>query len=379
MSERDDLTVLRADTSLSRSSVSHGSWRSGLSVDADTGDSDTPKVLKQRFVLEECIGTGGMGSVFRTKDLRKVEARGTQPYLAVKVLNNDFRHHPEAFIALEREASKSQGLRHTNIVSIFDFDKDGDVPFITMELLQGDELADLLKNYPAGLPEDLAWRVIEGMVAGLRHAHEEGVVHADFKPGNIYVTERKVAKILDFGIARAMRLNQAGEDTDFDPARLAALTPAYASREMLNGDNPEPRDDIYSLGVVIYMTLTGHHPYGRLPANEAAREGLKPERIKNLSMRRWRMLERCLQFNRQDRPSSAAEIYEGLFGKSAWRSWSVVATAALVALSISVVALRDNAEITEVKQEVRQETLVDAQIQRIADLLEYKRNNCWSI
>lgn len=366
---RDDMTVMRENSEVTATTASQSSWRTGSAVAGATND-ETPKVLKQRFVLEELIGSGGMGSVFRAKDLRKVEARGTQPYVAVKILNNDFRHHPEAFIALEREASKSQGLRHNNIVSIFDFDKDEDVPFITMELLEGQELADLLKSYPSGLPDELAWKIIEGMVSGLRHAHEEEVVHADFKPGNIFITQKKVAKILDFGIARAMRMNSGTEDTDFDPARLAALTPAYASREMLNGDNPEPRDDIFSLGIVIYMALTGHHPYGRVPANEAAREGLKPERVKSLSRRRWRILEKCLQLNRQDRPADVEEVYASLFAKSPWRNWSLVATAGLVTASLILVALQDSATINEVKEEVRQETLVDAQLVRIGVLLE---------
>ena len=369
----DEMTVIRGDLSLSNNTNSQSGWRQNWPKERPSQGSvdevDVPRVLKQRFVLEELIGSGGMGSVFRAKDLRKVEARGTQPYVAIKVLNNNFRHHPEAFIALEREATKSQTLRHPNIVSIFDFDKDVDVPFIIMELLEGNELAELLKSYPNGLPEDLAWKAIEGMVLGLDHAHEEGVVHADFKPGNIYLTNRKIAKILDFGIARAMRLNQGGEDTDFDPSRLAALTPVYASREMLNGDNPEPRDDLFSLGIVIYMVLTGHHPYGRVPANDAAREGLKPERIKRLSRRRWRIIEQCLQLNRQDRPDSAKVVYEALFGKSSWRSWSVAATAGLVTASLLLTALQDNATIKEVKEEVRQETLVDAQLARIGQLL----------
>ncbi len=365
---REDMTVMR-DPSETTATASQVSWRGHSAVSASSSD-EAPKVLKQRFVLEELIGSGGMGSVFRAKDLRKVEARGTQPYVAVKILNNDFRHHPEAFIALEREASKSQGLRHSNIVSIFDFDKDEDVPFITMELLEGEELADLLKAYPSGLPEELAWKIIEGMVLGLKHAHEEEVVHADFKPGNIFITQKKVAKILDFGIARAMRMNSGTEDTDFDPARLAALTPAYASREMLNGDNPEPRDDIFSLGIVIYMVLTGHHPYGRVPANEAAREGLKPERIKSLSRRRWRILEKALQLNRQDRPADVQEVFAGLFAPSPWRNWSLVATAGLLTASLILVALQDSASMNEVKEEVRQETLVDAQISRIEKLLD---------
>ena len=360
-----DATVFREQTVM-RDAVAMVADASG--TPASTSDQRTPRILKRRFVLEELIGSGGMGSVYRAKDLRKVEARDNRPFIAVKVLNNDFRQHPEAFVALEREASKSQGLRHSNIVSIFDFDKDENLPFITMELLEGQELADLLHTYPNGLPEEMAWRIIEGMVLGLTHAHEESVVHADFKPGNIFVTERQ-SKILDFGIARAMRMNSGGDDTDFDPARLAALTPAYASREMLNGDNPEPRDDLYSLGIVTYMVLTGHHPYGRLPANEAAQEGLRPVRIRAMSRRRWRILEKCLQFNRQNRPASAREVYDGLFGKPAWQSWGIAAACAAFAVGALAFTLQEHAQMDVVKEEVRQEALVDAQVARIGALL----------
>lgn len=356
----NDVTILRADTSVSRSASGSGS----------SGDADAPRVLKQRFVLEEKLGSGGMGTVFRAKDLRKVEARDRQPYLAIKVLNNDFREHPEAFVALQREAVKSQAVSHPNIVSIYDFDKDGDVPFITMELLEGQELADLLRAYSTGLPEDMAWRVIRDICAGLRHAHDAGIVHADFKPGNVFVSPRNSAKILDFGIARAVQLSEsAGEDTLFDPAQLAALTPAYASREMLNGDNPEPRDDLYSLGIVIYLILTGRHPYGRLSASEAANENLTPEKPKKLSWRQWQVLRKCLAFNRPDRPTDMAEVEDKLFKPAPWRSGTAAVAAAAFVLALGISFVGQDAELTEVKQEVRALTLIDSQVARISELL----------
>ncbi|MGD8415706.1 MAG: serine/threonine-protein kinase, partial [Pseudomonadales bacterium] len=356
----NDATVLRTDPSLSSSFSGEGA-----------GEADAPRVLKSRFVLEEKLGSGGMGSVFRAKDLRKVEARDRQPFLAIKVLNNDFREHPEAFIALQREAAKSQSLSHPNIVSIYDFDKDGDVPFMTMELLEGQELAALLRAYPNGLPETAAWKVIRGICSGLKHAHEAGIVHADFKPGNVFVTPSNAPKILDFGIARAVQLTDVqGEDTLFDPTRLAALTPAYASREMLAGDNPEVRDDLYSLGIVIYLILTGHHPYGRMSAEDAAREGLRPERPRGLSRRQWRVLHRCLAFNRQDRPQDIAEVEKYLLGPSPWPVRSALAAAAVLLAVLSVNYLIGDAQLSEVKQEVRQTTLLDAQISRLNALLE---------
>lgn len=359
----DDVTVLRTPTETSGGGKAGG--RSGAA---------TPRVLKQRFVLDEKLGSGGMGTVYRAKDLRKVEARDRHPYVAIKVLNNDFREHPEAFIALQREAAKSQGLSHRNIVSIYDFDKDGELPFIIMELLEGQELAELLRAFPTGMPDHMAWSVIRAMCEGLAHAHEAGLVHADFKPGNVFVLPNHDAKILDFGIARAVQINHAhGEDTVFDPTRLAALTPAYASREMLGGADAEVRDDLYSLGVVIYLMLTGRHPYDRLPADQAAELCLRPVRPKRLTRRQWRVLERCLSFERSERPASVREVQRYLFQPSPWRSRTALVAAAAVVVTFAVMGLKEDAAVEEARVEERQSTLLDAQVQRLAALAQAER------
>jgi serine/threonine protein kinase len=290
-----------------------------------------PRILKQRFVLEDRLGSGGMGTVFRARDLRKVEAGDRQPYVAIKVLNNDFREHPEAFVALQREAVKSQALAHPNIVTIFDFDKEGDLPFIIMELLDGEELASVLQTYPTGLPQGATRDIIRSLCAALAHAHGQGMVHADLKPGNIFVSASHGAKLLDFGLARAVATGHLrGESALFEPNHLGALTPAYASPEMLAGEPAQPGDDIYSLGVVIYLMLTGQHPFDRHSASEAARRGLRAERPRGLRGGQWRMLRRCLAFERKDRPASASQVARamlrpgrGLRGM-AW-SWMAVA------------------------------------------------------
>ncbi|MFK7913110.1 MAG: bifunctional serine/threonine-protein kinase/formylglycine-generating enzyme family protein [Pseudomonadales bacterium] len=335
-------------------------------------DPRTPRVLKQRFVLDKKLGSGGMGTVYRARDLRKVEAQDRQPYVAVKVLNADFRRHPEAFIALEREASKSQSLSHPHIVSIFDFDKDGDTPFLTMELLEGQELTELIRQFPDGLPDEIAWPVIRGLLSGLRHAHEAGVVHADFKPGNVFVSPSHHTKILDFGIARAVQVNHTvtkSDNTLFDPKRLAALTPAYASREMLNGDSAEIRDDVYSLGVVLYLVLTGHHPYGRLSAKDAAAEGLKPDKPRRLSRRQWKELSRCLRFNRSDRPLELEPLQHALFEPPPWRSRTAGIALVAFCVALGVSYFREDAVLDTVKQEVRASTLLAAQTERLDALL----------
>jgi Serine/threonine protein kinase len=279
--------------------------------------ASTPRkhILKNRFIFEEMLGAGGMGMVYKAKDLLKVEAQDRDPYVAIKVLGDDFKSHPEAFIALQRESRKTQKIAHPNIVNVFDFDKDGDSVFMTMEFLDGKPLDKLISQYKAtGLPEEDAWRVLEGICAALMYAHGENIIHSDFKPGNIFVTGKGLAKVFDFGIARAVAATETHEDdpedkTVFDAGNLGALTPAYASKEMLEGLEPDVRDDIYALGCIAYEMFTGRHPFDRVHANEAARLGLKPERIPQLRKNQWKALEKALAFEREGRASSVEEFW----------------------------------------------------------------------
>lgn len=110
--------------------------------------------------------------------------------------------------------------------------------------------------------------VIKGICSALSHAHAENIIHSDFKPGNIFVTTAGAAKVFDFGIARAVtqvdrKDGKAIDKTVFDAATLGALTPAYASMEMLQGKVPDIRDDIYALGCIVYEILTGNHPFNK--------------------------------------------------------------------------------------------------------------------
>lgn len=286
-------------------------WSPDPSVpSADSSQKNVPEqmkgtgdVLNDRFVLEECIGTGGMSSVYRAIDRRKLEADDRNPYVAVKVLNVEFRAHPDSLIALQREAKKSQSLAHPNIVRVYDFDRDGSTVYMTMEYLPGKSLAKVLRA-PGfkGLPEKESMAILEGAARALIFAHENGIVHADFKPANVILSDDGKVKVIDFGIARAF---QRPEDTDmeatrFDPGSLGALTPTYASPEMLEHEEPDPRDDVYALACIVYEMLTGRHPYGRMQATEARDGGLELERRK-LTRRQWRALKSALEFDRDKR------------------------------------------------------------------------------
>jgi serine/threonine protein kinase len=267
-------------------------------------------MLNKRFILEEFIARGGMGIVYKAKDLRKVEARDRNPYIAIKVLTEDFKQHPESWIALQREARKSQQLAHPNIITVYDFDRDGANVFMTMELLEGEPLTALLKRVRGfGLPFKEAFPLIKGMSDALAYAHKQGIVHADFKPGNVFITAENVVKVLDFGIARAIKRPGKREDkTVFDPGSLGALTPAYASFEMLTNELPDSRDDIYALACVTYELLAGAHPFNKMTAVEASLKKLKAKRIKQLNHHQYKALINGLAFQRKDR-TSTVEIF----------------------------------------------------------------------
>jgi len=290
------------------------------------------KILKNRFVLEEHIATGGMGAIYKALDLRKDELQDKNPFVAIKILNEDFKAHPDALISLQREAAKVQKLAHPNIVTVYDFDRDGDTVFMTMEFLDGKPLSDLIKESGSqALPRDLAMRIIAGVSRGLVNAHSKGIIHADLKPSNVFLTNDGVVKLLDFGIARAVKSSgeESADKTLFNPQSLGALTPSYASMEMFNNEGePDPRDDIYGLACLSYELLSGRHPFKKLPSTTACAAKLKPDRIVGLSRKQWAVLSGSLAFERSARTPSVIEFLDKLVGKrsdrDAWKSKFVI-------------------------------------------------------
>ena len=272
------------------------------------------QVLKGRFELLEMIGRGGMGMVYKAKDLVKVQARDQNPYVAIKVLSEKFKKHSRAFIAMQREASKAQRLAHPNIATVYDFDHDGDTIYMTMELLHGQPFDKIIAGLPSsGLPKLIALNYIEQLCNGLAYAHEQNLIHCDLKPANIFLCDNNTVKLLDFGITRAIKKEQqkGGDETLFDPASLKALTPAYASVEMFRGDPPDPRDDIYALACVAYEILTGVHPYKKVAAHKALELSLKPPSIKALNRRQQKSLFDALTLERGKRTATVEKFISG--------------------------------------------------------------------
>ncbi len=327
----DDATVLD-DVTVVDPGGGGGGGVSGVSSQRITAPiPEGAFALKKRFILEERLGRGGMGQVYKARDLRKVEAQDDNPWVAIKILGEEFSRHPKALISLQREAKKSQQLAHPNVVTVYDFDRDGDRVFMTMELLQGAPLSgwESIRYKEGRKPK--AETLVKEMAAGLAYAHKFGVVHSDFKPENVFVTTDGRVKILDFGIARIV--DSAVEKDSFDAGELGALTLRYASLEMLQGGNePHPADDVYALGLCAYQLFSGKHPYGGKHAVEALDAGLTPEPLRNVKRHQWKAISGALQLKRKHRTASADLFLKQFSGKTR-RNRFLIAAVVVLALS----------------------------------------------
>jgi serine/threonine protein kinase len=273
-------------------------------------------VIKQRFELIRVIGTGGMGEVFLARDRVRMDMEDNQPLVAIKVLKGDYSNLREAAQALQREAKKAQQLSHPNIVTVYDFDRDEQLVYITMEYLEGESLEDYLRNNRS-MTVAQAFDIIKQVAQGLAYAHDKGFVHADIKPANIFLTNDFGVKLLDFGIAQAVRSASDERRSAGEGWTRNALTPSYASPQMLAHHELHPSDDIYGLGVVLHELLTGQHPFldsqnNPLSADKAQQFGRKLVPLKELSRRLNQVLASALAFDNKSRYQSAYEFLAAL-------------------------------------------------------------------
>ncbi len=216
------------------------------------------KILALRYELIKKIGDGGMSVVYKAKD------RVLNRYVAIKILKPEFIKDPKFINSFRRESQAAAGLNHPNIVSIFDVGKEGNIYFIVMELLEGDSLGDIIQRDGA-LPERKAIEIAKQIALGLSVAHMNKVIHRDVKPHNILMTEDGIAKIADFGIAKAVNTGTIVNNTSTVMGSVHYLSP-----EQARGGYIDERSDIYSLGIVLYEMLTGTVPFdGENPVSVA--------------------------------------------------------------------------------------------------------------
>ena len=322
--------------------VQMGALRTGASASPSAartagsaeGRSELPEVgdtIKGRFELIEELGRGGMGAVFRARDLRKIEALDPDPYVAIKFISGALIGFDRAFVALQREAKNAQALNHPNIVKVFDFDRDDGMVFLTMEVVKGVPLHRRLRELDTRPMDDAERRHLgHGLLAGMAYAHARGLSHADLKPSNMMIDEEGELKILDFGIARRTEY-----DTVFDADDLFALTIDYASPEMLARKRPLPADDVYALGCILHALHGGGHPFDHVRADQAREEKRRPVRPASATRVQWQALRKALAFRREDRFADAAAFLRAYEGRDWRRIGSMGAVALALAASIA--------------------------------------------
>jgi formylglycine-generating enzyme required for sulfatase activity/predicted Ser/Thr protein kinase len=313
-------------------------------ADGTTPSTDVPiqprmhvkvgSILLSRFKLMEQVGVGGMSRVYKAIDLRKVEARSPDPYLAVKVLTVAFSDYFGSIAVLHREADKLQTLTHPNIVRVIDCDRDGQSVFMTMEYLDGVALKSTIQAPTfTGMSQSEAVPLIERIALALAFAHKKGIVHGDLKPGNVIITKAGEVKVIDFGIARFLAKTKDGDPPE-EWEQPHALTPSYASPEMMEAREPDPRDDVYALACMAHEVLTGVHPFARESATAARDAGLKAIRHARLTHRQFKAILGGLDFDRQKRTASVERFideFRGVEGRGRKR--------AAIAASIFAVAV----------------------------------------
>lgn len=206
------------------------------------------RVLAGRYKLGDRHGGGGMGSVYTAEDSRL----GRQ--VAVKIMQEHLATDPRFVERFRREARSAASLSHPNIAGVYDYGEDDGEEFIVMELVEGRDLAHLLRE-EGPLAVERATAIASQIAAALGHAHAAGVVHRDVKPGNVLIGEDDHVKVTDFGIARATG------DSTLTASGVIMGTVHYISPEQAAGTAARPESDVYSLGIILYEMLTGSVPF----------------------------------------------------------------------------------------------------------------------
>ncbi len=259
------------------------------------------------------LGAGGMGEVYRARDPRLSRD------VAIKVLPRSLALDPGRRARFEREARAAGSLSHPNLLVVYDIGWDGETPFLVMELLRGESLAERLRQ--GALPPADAVDKARQIAVGLAAAHRQGVVHRDLKPGNVFLTEDGRVKILDFGLAKLGGETEAISVLTNAPTRPGDTLPGtllgtveYMSPEQARGEPTGPRTDVFSFGVVVYEMLTGCNPFARGSVAETISAILRdePAPLRSLAPGAPELLTafvgRCLAKKPEGRPASGEAL-----------------------------------------------------------------------
>ncbi|MHC8408632.1 serine/threonine-protein kinase [Pseudomonas sp. Hz4] len=275
---------------------------------------EMPDVLAGRYRIERLLGAGGMGAVYRARDLLSEQFGDPDPYIALKILSEEFAESPDASALLYSEFALTRRLRHDNVLRLHSFEVDTDCQraFITMELMRGLTLDKLLCERPLGLPWKELRDIALPLLDALAFAHARGVLHGDMKPSNVMLSEEGV-RLFDFGLGQAEEGILPGLP-HLSRHRFNAWSPGYAAPELLEGQPLSASADVYGVACVLYELAGGKHPFRRLPSTEARDGHLERElhAPRNLPRHCWPALRTALAFDAADRTITAAQLRDAM-------------------------------------------------------------------
>ncbi len=269
-----------------------------------------PGSILTHYRLLEKVGEGGMGVVWKARDLK------LDRDVAIKFLPEGVADDPERRACFEREAKAVAALRHPNIVTIHEIAEGEGTYFFTMELVEGDPLSKYIVH--GGVPLDRFLEIVLPIADAIAAAHERGIIHRDLKPGNILVSPGGEVKILDFGLARMFdSVPFLAADKNATTATLKeglCGTICYMSPEQLRGEPLDHRTDLFSLGIVLFEFATGERPFEGKTSAEAIAAILKDEPRSavqlnaRLPLQLDRILHHCLEKDVRFRMASVLEL-----------------------------------------------------------------------
>ncbi len=280
---------------------SHSSHASGT-IHGDTsnlttrGRFDSGTVLAERYRIVSLLGMGGMGEVYRADDITL-----DQP-VALKFLPPSYESNPAWLERFHNEVRLSRQVTHPNVCRVFDLGQVNGEQFISMEFVDGEDLASLLRRI-GRLPRDKAIQISRQLCAGLAAAHDKGVLHRDLKPANVMLDGRGQVRITDFGISGRI---DGGHDA-------TAGTPAYMAPEQFTQGDATVRSDIYSLGLVLYEIFTGRPAFSAhsMPEYSRLHRSTSPTHpstfVEDMDPLAERVIMRCLEKDPTKRPAAPSQ------------------------------------------------------------------------
>jgi serine/threonine protein kinase len=254
-------------------------------------------LLAGRYRLVAALGRGGMGEVYRADDLTL-----GQP-VALKFLPSHLADDPDRLARFRKEVALARRVSHPHVCRVYDLAEVDQLPFLTMEYVDGEDLASLLRRI-GRVPEDKATAIAHELCQGLAAVHEQGLLFRDLKPANIMLDGRGKVRLTDFGLAIA------AEDLSGPERRCG--TPQYMAPEQLAGKEVTPRSDLFALGLVLYELFTGKQAF--TGTDRATPPPTPSSHVSGLDLGVERVILRCLERDPKDRPASALAVAAALPG-----------------------------------------------------------------